>query len=98
MSNYWRKAGEKIRYLSWLIILVSLTSCGVYSTGFTCPDARGARCMMLSGVDQQVTSGEIETVYLGKCRAGKCPARNDTPARQVATGEVKVILVEDGGR
>jgi hypothetical protein len=93
MMNYWQKG----KYLLFALALTSLTSCSVYSTGFTCPDAKGARCMMLSGVDQQVTSGEIETVYLSKCRAGKCPARNDTPARQVATGEVKVILVEDGG-
>lgn len=90
MMHYWQKR----KYLFFVLALSSLTSCGVYSTGFTCPDARGARCMMLSGIDQQVTSGEIETVYLNHCRAGKCPARLDTPARQVSGPQV--ILVEDG--
>ena len=40
-----------------------LTSCAIYDARFSCPDSKGARCSMLSRVDQMVDSGEIETIH-----------------------------------
>jgi len=55
-----------------MLMMFTLSSCAVYSTGFNCPDSKGARCVMLSKIDQMVDSGEIETVYNKKCKDGKC--------------------------
>ena len=54
-----------------LISTTLLSSCAIYSSGFHCPDSKGARCMMLSEVDKIVDSGEIETIYQNKKKRGK---------------------------
>lgn len=69
---------------SLLLASTMLSSCGVYSSGFNCPDSRGARCVMLSQVDQMVDSGEIETVYLDKkCKKGKCQELANVPKQRL---------------
>lgn len=66
------------RLLTVLVLPVLLQSCSIYSSGFSCPEARGARCAMLSHVDNMIDSGEIETVYQNKkCRSGKCASENE---------------------
>ncbi|WPY01743.1 hypothetical protein Trichorick_01661 (plasmid) [Candidatus Trichorickettsia mobilis] len=64
---------NKSKIASVLILMICLSSCAVYSTGFNCADSKGARCVMLSEVDRRVDSGEIETVYLDKkCKGKAC--------------------------
>lgn len=85
---------------SLLLVLASimLSSCGVYSSGFNCPDSRGARCVMLSQVDKMVDSGEIETVYLDKkCKNGKCQELANVPKKSLPQPYiVKLDNLEDG--
>ncbi len=68
---------SKLKNLILLLgLCFSFTSCAIYSEGFSCPDSKGANCMMLSDVDMLVDSGEIETIYHGKkCTKGKCRDR-----------------------
>lgn len=76
-----------------LSLSLLLSSCAVYSTGFTCPDSKGAKCVMLSEVDHMVDSGEIETVYIDKkCKGGKC--KNTANVPQKALSEIHRIKVE----
>lgn len=76
-----------------LILPLLLSSCAVYSSGFTCPDSKGAKCVMLSEVDHMVDSGEIETVYADKkCKGGKC--KNTVNVPQKALTEIHRIKVE----
>ena len=85
-----------VKILNLIVILtlpLILSSCAVYSTGFTCPDSKGAKCVMLSEVDTMVDSGEIETVYADKkCKGGKC--KSDANVPQKALNEVHRIKVE----
>lgn len=71
----------KIAYKRLLnLILVLMWSCLLqgcaYSGKFSCPDSKGATCVMLSRVDQMVDSGEIEKYHISKndkgCLLGKC--------------------------
>lgn len=89
-----RTALTKILNLVIILTLpILLSSCAVYSSGFTCPDARGAKCVMLSEVDHMVDSGEIETVYAEKkCKGGKCKSTANVP--QKAFTEIHKIKIE----
>ena len=59
--------GKKLLVITSLLMTSSmLSSCSIYSSGFNCPDSKGARCVMLSQVDNMIDSGEIETIYLDK--------------------------------
>jgi hypothetical protein len=72
--------------LTLMLALTLLSSCAVYSTGFNCADSKGARCVMLSKVDNMVDSGEIETFHLSKeCKGRKCTdkAVNNRPVKQL---------------
>jgi hypothetical protein len=94
-----RYLNNKIRQIVILILPFLLSSCAVYSTGFNCPDSKGARCMMLSEVDVRVDSGEIENVYLGKkCRGKKCASETkDVPKKALnEVHKVKIIPTEEG--
>lgn len=80
-----------------LIILSMVSSCTVYSTGFNCPDSKGARCVMLSQVDSMVDSGEIETVYLSKrCRGVECKKMMNVPKQKLSNAhKVKLEPLEE---
>jgi len=83
------------RLLALSCLTLTLSSCATYSTGFNCSGGRGANCVMLSEVDQRVTSGEIETVYFDKkCKSGRCKEAQDTPQQQLGTNPLKIELVE----
>jgi hypothetical protein len=90
----------KYKLLAFRLIALSslsiiLSSCATYATGFNCSGGRGANCVMLSEVDQKVTSGEIETVYFNKkCKSGRCKEVGDTPEQQFGTHQAKIELVE----
>lgn len=88
---------KKILHLTVILTLpMILSSCAVYSTGFTCPDSKGAKCVMLSQVDAMVDSGEIETVHMDKkCKGGKCKSTADVP--QKALTETHKVRLEPTG-
>ena len=82
-----------LQLVTILLLPILLSSCAVYSTGFTCPDSKGAKCVMLSQVDAMVDSGEIETVYADKkCKGGIC--KNAVNVPQKALNEIHRIKVE----
>jgi hypothetical protein len=88
-----------INCLGVIMLLVDLSSCAVYSSSFDCPDARGARCLMLSEVDKQIDSGEIETVYLAaKCKSKVCiQETNNIPEKALnQIRRVKIEAAEEG--
>ena len=88
---------KKILQLVTILLLpILLSSCAVYSTGFTCPDSKGAKCVMLSQVDSMVDSGEIETVYMDKkCKGAKCKLNANVP--QKALTETHKVRLEPAG-
>lgn len=63
------------RQLHALLMLFALSACSTYPSKFKCADSRGLGCTMLSNVDKQIDSGEIQEVYLTKpkCRGKNCP-------------------------
>lgn len=70
---------SKYNFLAIMALL--LTGC-TYSGQFNCPDAKGARCVMLSEIDKQVNSGEIEKIYQVKkknCKLGTCDDEEKPP-------------------
>lgn len=77
-----KKTSVYFRAVSLAALAASLSSCSVYPTGFTCPDAAGARCVRLSAVDAMVDSGEIETVYTARGKKGKKAAEPDVPEKK----------------
>lgn len=91
-----------IKYINTFVLFVlinTLSGCSVYSTGFNCPDSKGARCVMLSEIDKRVDSGEIETLYLDKkCKGENCSKQiNDVPKKAIKPmHKVKIIPIEDG--
>jgi hypothetical protein len=81
-----------------LILPMLLSSCSIYSAGFNCPDSKGARCMMLSEVDKQVDSGEIETVYLNrKCCGNSCRLEHSNVPKKALNQihKVKIMPIEN---
>ena len=81
-----------------LILMGCLSSCAVYSTGFNCPDSKGARCVMLSEVDKRVDSGEIETVYLAKKCKGKACNKEMSNIPKTALNKVHKVKIEPIGK
>ncbi len=64
---------NQIKTVLTLTLFFLTTSCSVYSSNFSCPDSKGAACVMLSDVNRMIDNGEIETFYKNKkCRSGKC--------------------------
>lgn len=89
---------NKSKIASMFILMSCLSSCAVYSGSFNCGDSKGARCIMLSEVDRQIDSGEIETVYLDKkCKGKACNKEtNNTPKKALnQIHKVKIIGKED---
>jgi hypothetical protein len=79
-----------------LSIVTMLSSCGTYSSKFSCADARGMPCRMLSEVDKMVDSGEIEKVYSkSKCRFGRCLEENNNRPPLELEAEIKAKLQEE---
>ena len=68
--------------LSKIFLIVSLvgvaslvSSCSMYSSSFSCGDAKGANCMSMDKVDRMIANGEIEEYTAPKqknCRGSKC--------------------------
>lgn len=62
------------RKLVMAMLLLLLTSCATYNSGFSCGDAKGVACTPMEKVDWLISSGEIER-YVSKkqnCRGRRC--------------------------
>ena len=96
-NNTAKAAGKKLSVIISLLMTSSiLSSCSIYSSGFNCPDSKGARCVMLSQVDKMVDSGEIETIYLDKqCKKGKCKEVVNVPKQRLQ--QVHKVKIEPIG-
>lgn len=98
MSIRLGKMRDIIRQIALLSLLASLvTGCGVYAAGFNCPDSKGARCVMLSRVDQMIDSGEIAEVYQQRtknCRKGMCNSQLNLPKKPLE--QVQQVKIEQG--
>lgn len=63
------------------LVLLSQAAC-VSSANFSCPDAKGGRCMMLSEIDAKVSNGEIEKFHQSKrCFGRSCDKSIDSKPR-----------------
>ena len=96
-NNTAETIGKKLLVITSLLMTSSmLSSCSIYSSGFNCPDSKGARCVMLSQVDNMIDSGEIETIYLDKqCKNGKCKEIANVPKRRLQ--QVHKVKIEPMG-
>lgn len=56
------KASIMTKLLLCLILQSSLVSCGGYNSSFSCPDAKGGRCLAMDKIDHLINSGEIEKI------------------------------------
>lgn len=68
-------AKQTSKTISIIFILIGLSGCSTYPTKFKCGDARGVGCTMLSEIDRQITSGQIEEAYKDNkksCRGRHC--------------------------
>ncbi|WP_341756133.1 MULTISPECIES: hypothetical protein [unclassified Candidatus Tisiphia] len=80
-----------------IIMLFSLSSCGVYGSSFTCRDASGLDCMPLSIVDQKINSGEITEVELKErtqCKGRKCYVKNLTEKPDIKINKVHKVKLQ----
>jgi len=85
------------RLILSITALLNITGCSTYPSKFKCGDARGLGCQMLATVDHQITTGEIEEVYVDKklnCKGINCK-QNSKTLPQLATGEVLAVRLED---
>jgi hypothetical protein len=71
-----------------LLIAFSITSCSTYPNKFKCDDARGLGCTMLSEIDKQIDSGQINEAYKKK----KCKGRN---CKNESLDEGLILKTED---
>lgn len=63
-----------IKFTLVLLSAVCISGCSTYPSKFKCGNAKGVGCTMLSEIDRQITSGQIEEAYKDKrrCRGRKC--------------------------
>jgi hypothetical protein len=63
---------------------------------FSCPDAIGGRCLMLSDIDARVSSGEIEEIYKKtRCSGKKCNKDGDQKPVLASRGGLKAKLSKE---
>lgn len=64
----------------FLLVIVQsyMSACSSYHSSFSCPEARGGRCLPIDKIDSLISSGEIEKVvgigdeyFRGKCSSGR---------------------------
>jgi len=82
-------AKQTSKTISIIFILLGLSGCSTYPTKFKCGDARGVGCTMLSEIDRQITSGQIEEAY--KDNKKRCRGRNcySNKGQEVAVPKLK---------
>lgn len=90
----------KFFYLSFLkmsivTILLLISGCSTYSNKWKCSDARGLHCKMLSEVDEQINSGEIELVYGDACKTKLCVEKLSLLKRQKISAKKYIVETEN---
>lgn len=56
--------GNKLVLGLLLIVSPIITGCSTYPSKFRCGEAKGLGCTMLSVIDKQIDSGQIEEAYV----------------------------------
>ncbi|MBP7189649.1 MAG: hypothetical protein KA998_00165 [Rickettsiaceae bacterium] len=78
-----------------LVIMQSfMTACSSYHSSFSCPEARGGRCLPIDKIDSLISSGEIEEI-IGiddECFKGKCSLRKK---RKLITQKREFPIIKD---
>lgn len=62
-------------YILMALISTLLNGCQVYSSSFSCSDAKGLNCKSLGQVDEQISSGEIEKIEQSNCKGFFCKSK-----------------------
>lgn len=86
----------KFRIIKVCLVLLLVSGCSTYPSKFKCGDARGLGCTMLSEIDRQIDSGEIEEVYQDKkCKGSSCLKKKNTPGLALKNQDRAEIYYED---
>lgn len=72
---------QRARGVAIIGIIFLLSGCSTYPTKFKCQDAQGLGCTMMSQIDQQIDSGEIEEIYRHKNSKG-CEFNKSSNSRE----------------
>jgi hypothetical protein len=62
---------------------------------FSCPDARGGRCLMLSEIDAKVSSGEVGEFYKEKRCFGRHCGNGDSKPQIAGNRDLKAKITKD---
>lgn len=93
--------GQVMKNLIVIILAIfSVSACSTYPSKFKCGEAKGLGCHRLSDIDKQITSGEIEQVYLDKnskkCRGLFCKKSSaDSDLPFLSKGKAIRVKMED---
>jgi hypothetical protein len=65
------------KILFCVVLQGSLVSCSSYTSSFSCPDAKGGRCLAMDKIDHLINSGEIEKItgVDNSCKGKKCSSK-----------------------
>lgn len=92
---------NKIEILRFALIVIAsfaLSACSTYKSKFRCGEATGLSCMMLSEINRQISSGEIEEVEKQKkCKGRNCKAksRNKSLPKLKQDHRLELLLMDD---
>lgn len=93
---------KAIQFILVLFSVVCISGCSTYPSKFKCGNAKGLGCTMLSEIDRQITSGQIEEVYKDnkkRCRGRNCYSNKgheiDVPKLK-ASHNTKILTRADG--
>lgn len=93
---------NKIKILQLILLVAAafnLSACSTYKSKFRCGEASGISCTMLSEIDRQISSGEIEEVEKQKkCKGRNCKAKlnqNKSLPKLKQDHRLEVLLIDD---
>lgn len=68
-----------LKIFFFLTISCFLVSCASYHSSFSCPDAKGGKCLSIDIIDHLIDSGEIERlvgINDKSCKGKRCDRKN----------------------
>lgn len=87
------------RFILVVIAVCNLSACSAYKSKFRCGEASGLSCTMLSEIDRQISSGEIEEVEKHtKCKGRNCKDKFDSNKqlpKLKRDRHLKILLMDD---
>ncbi|MCP3848686.1 MAG: hypothetical protein GY694_00405 [Gammaproteobacteria bacterium] len=83
-------------FLAIFFAVSSLTSCAVYKSEFSCPDAKGADCTSVERVYQMIESGEIAEYTESKEK--KCKGKNCKKGVAIDEDRNVNMYLDEGGK